>query len=220
MDRLLSSARIAGVIVLIIPLLLGVGLRLFPNYDARPEYFASSYSKIIAVDVAFPLSLVVLATTALLLTVLILTLRRAPQRIESASVVAVAMLAVSALGLLASAVLSVPVWFWSRQVRSGSLNFSDGADKSQPWATTSQTLILILGLGGLFVAFSALGLLAYRSGWTPPLVFWITISLVAAAVIGGFTLTLFWIALGLPPLLWTLMIGGSLVIKGTYDTST
>jgi hypothetical protein len=62
MDRLLSSARTAGVIVLTIPLLLGVGLRSFPNYDARPEYFASSYSNIIAADVAFSASLVVLAT--------------------------------------------------------------------------------------------------------------------------------------------------------------
>lgn len=223
MNRLFGSARVAGVIVLAVPALLGVGLRLFPNYDARSEYFASSYSKIVAADVAFPVSLVVLAATALLLGVLVLALRRVPQSVESASglVVARGSLGVAAMGLLASAALSIPVWLWSRQVRSGELSFSEGADKSQPWATASQTLILLVGLGSLLVAFSALGIVAYRAGWTPPVVFWTTMSVVAAGIVGGFALSLFWIALGLPPILWTLMIGGSLVIKGRYnDTST
>ena len=80
----------------------------------------------------------VLAATAVLLGVLVLALRRAPHSVENVGglVVAAGGFGVAATGILASAALPIPVWLWSRQVRSGDLSFSGSADKSQPWATT------------------------------------------------------------------------------------
>ena len=61
---------------------------------------------------------------------------------------------------------------------------------------------------------TALGVVGYQAGWTPPLVFWTTTVLALLAVVGGFALSLFWIALGAPALLWTLMSGVTLITGG------
>ncbi len=216
---LLGSARTAGIILLVLPIVVGVALNLFPNYDARPEYFASSYSHILDAGNAYPASLGLLLVVAALLAGLVLVLRRSPAAGHGGGMLAVfAGLGMSAGGFASAAVLSIPVWLWADRVNSGALTFSEGAAKSESLASVSQTLILLLGLGGLVIGLTTLGVLSYRLGWTPASVFWVTIVVAAVVVVGGFALTLFWIALGVPPLLWTLMIGGSLVAKGSYAT--
>ncbi len=40
-SRLLGSARTAGALLLVVPVVVGVALNLFPNYDARAEYLAT-----------------------------------------------------------------------------------------------------------------------------------------------------------------------------------
>lgn len=166
MDRLLGSARAAGIVLLLIPVTLGVGLNLFPNYDARPEYFGSSYSSISDAGAALPISLVLLVTTALLLVFLVLGLRRAPQAKDGGGMVLVSVgLGGSAGGLLMATLLAVPVWVWAGQVNNGSLTVAEGADASQGLASTSRTLILLPGLGGLAVGLTVLGILkAIRLG--------------------------------------------------------
>lgn len=72
----------------------------------------------------------------------------------------------SALGFAVASVLSVPVWIWAGQVESGALAVSEGASKSETLASLSQTLILMLGLGGLVIGLTILGVVSYRRGWT------------------------------------------------------
>jgi hypothetical protein len=196
-----------------------IALSFFPSYDARPEYFAPFYSNIVEAGSGYLVSLVLLFGVATLLLVLVLALRRAPEAKASGGMVVVtAGLTASAMGFDLAALLGIPVWFWSRQVTNGALTMSEAASKSEAWASASQTLVLLVGLGGLGVALTVLGFLAYRFGWTLPVVFWATITVVAGVVIVGFAVTLFWFALGIPPILWTLMIGVSLVVLGTYPT--
>ena len=221
MDRMLGSARAVGIGLVLVPVVLGLGLNLFPNYDARSEFFAGSYSNIVEAGMAFPVSLVVLVLASMLLVLVVLGLRRAPQSDGSGGLDLVFVaLSGSSLGILLGAVLSIPVAVWASQVKDGSLAASAGVAMSQALASTSQTLILLVGLGGLAVGLTVLGVLSWRFGWTPPIVFWATIVAAGVIVVGGFSITLFWVALGVPPVLWTLMIGGSLAIKGEYANRT
>lgn len=214
---LLDSTRTAGTLLLLIPVIAGFALNLFPSYDARPEYFAPFYSNIVDAGGGYLASLVLLLGVAALLLVLALALRRAPGAKDSGGMVVVtAGLTASAVGFGVAALLGVPVWIWARQVADGALTVSEAVSKSASWASTSQTLILLVGLGGLGVALTVLGFIAYRSGWIRPVVFWATIPVVGGVVIVGLAVTLFWFALGIPPILWTLMIGVSLLVLGTY----
>jgi len=216
-DRLLSSPRFAGVLLLLVLVTLGVTLNLYPNFDARAEQFSGTYPDIVATGAAFPLSLIGLAATALLLGLFVIALRRAPGARDNAAVMAVSVsLGTSAGGLLAAAVLAVPVSLWAARVSNGSLTLSEGAERSQGLASASQTLILLFGLGGLALGLTILGFVAWRVGWTPAVVFWGTVALVAVTLVGGLALNLFWIGLGLPAILWTLMIGGSLIARREY----
>jgi hypothetical protein len=217
MDRLLDSARAAGVALLLIPVVLGLGLNLFPNYDARPEFFSGSYNNLLDVGSAFPVSLVLLMVVSLLLGFVLVALRRAPQSEASSGMVLVsAALGGSSLAFLVASLLSIPVWIWAGQVNAGTLTIAEGSRRSQGLASTSQTIILLFGLGGVVIGLTVLGVLCWRFGWTPAVIFWATIVTAGFIVVGGFAITLFWVALGLPPLLWTLMIGGSLAIRGSY----
>jgi len=213
----LDLARTAGAILLLIPVVTGIALSFFPSYDARPEYFAPSYSNIVEAGSTYLVSLLLFLAVAALLLLLALTLRRAPSgKTSGGMVVVTAGLTASAMGFGLASLLGIPVWFWSRQVTDGVLTMSEAASKAETWASASQTLILLVGLGGLGLALTVLGVVAYRSGWTTPVVFWTTIVVVVGVVIVGFAMTLFWFALGIPPILWTLMIGLSLVVLGTY----
>lgn len=204
-------------ILLLVPVATGIALGFFPSYDARPEYFAPSYRNIVQAGGAYLVSLVLLFGVAILLLVLLWPSVVPPEaKAGGGLVVVTAGLTASAMGFGLAALLGIPVSFWSRQVTNGALTMSEAASKSEVWALASQTLILLVGLGGLGVALTVLGFLAYRFGWTLPVVFWATITVVAGVVIVGFAVTLFWFALGIPPILWTLMIGVSLLVLGTY----
>ncbi len=220
-SRLLASARTAGALLLVVPVVVGVALNLFPNYDARAEYFAPSYSHIADAGAAYPVSLALLLAVAVLLILLALALRQAPEAKTSDGMsVVTAGLAASAGGFGIAAALGIPVWLWARQATNGALTMSEAASKSQTLASASQTLILLFGLGGLVVGLTALGVVAYRFGWTPPAVFWTAITFAVVAVVAGLALTLFWFALGIPPVIWTLMIGVSLLTLDSYPTHT
>ena len=221
MDRIMGSARAAGVALLFVPVVLGFGLNLFPNYDARPEFFSGSYNNLLDVGSAFPVSLTLLMVTSLVLGFVVVGLRRAPQSDGSGGMLLVsAALGGSALAIFVASLLSISVWIWAGQVNAGTLTVAEGITRSQGLASTSQTIILLFGLGGLMIGLTVLGVLCWRFGWTPAVIFWATIVTAGFIVIGGFAITLFWVALGLPPLLWTLMIGGSLTIRGSYTTRT
>ena len=112
----LDLGRPAGTLLLVVPLVVGVALNLFPNYDARAEYFDPSYPNIVDAGAAYPISLMLLLAVALLLMVLALALRRAPQaKTSSGMAVVTAGLAASAGGFGIAAALGIPVWIWTRQ---------------------------------------------------------------------------------------------------------
>ena len=67
----LDSARTAGALLLLIPVVSGIALGFFPSYDARPEYFAPYYSNIVEAGNGYLVSLVMLLGVAVLLLVLV-----------------------------------------------------------------------------------------------------------------------------------------------------
>lgn len=218
MTRLLDSVRFVGLALVAVPVVLGLVLFLFPNYDARPDFFVASYASIPGAGGAFPLSLAVLVLASLLVAAVVLGLRRIVASDSGGLNVVLLALGASSVGLLVAALLSIPVAIWGSQVNNGSLSVSDAAGMSQGLASTAQTLILLVGLGGMLVGMTVLGVLSRTRRWVRPVVFWATVLAAGAVLVGGFTAGLFWLAIGGPVVLWTAMIGGSLAVKDSGTT--
>ena len=213
-----GSPSPTGALLLLLPPVTAGALNLLPNYDARSAQFLASYPQIVEAGNNYLVSLGLLFVVAAILLLVAKGLRRAPQTRENgAGLLAIGGLVSSSVGFALAALAGLPVWRWAHQVAEGRLTVAEGASRSETLAPLSQTLILLVGLGGMLVALTALGVVAYRCGWTPPAVFWIIISIAAGAVVVGFALTFFWLALGIPPILWTMMIGGSLLVRDGYD---
>ena len=211
-----ASARIVGALVLAIPGITVAALGFFPSYDARSEYFVASYNNIVDAGNRYLLSLLLFFALATVLTVLAFILWREPAAAGGAVEVAVGAFAVSAAGFAAAAIAGLPVWALARSVVEGSETMLAAAERSSGLASFSQTLILVVGLGGLVVAMIAMGVASSRGGWIPRPILWVAAGAAGTGIIVGFALTLFWFALGIPALILTLTIGASLLIRGRF----
>lgn len=210
-------ARLVGGLLLAIPFLIATALRFFPQYDARPGQFRSWYPNIVSAGDEYLLSLVLFLLVAAVLTALAAALlRRPPGSGIAVTGPAAAALFVSATGFAVAAVAGAPVWFWAREAASGRNTMLDSAVRSESWASFSQTMILLIGLGGLLVGMAFLAVAAAREAWMPRLVFWGTVAVSGAVFAAGIVMTFFWLSLGGPPMLWTLSLGVTLLVRGRF----
>jgi len=202
------SPRAVGWLVLATPVVIGVAVNLFPNYDARPEYFRGTYANIVDAGAKYAASLGVMGVAVVLLVLLALALTRVPGGpAEGVS----AALVVPAVGMTLTALTAIPVVVQAARVRSAASSIDAAAKASQSWATLSQTILLLGGIGGALAAFIALGVTAFRRRWIRPLMFWTAAALSAVLGVGGLSLGLLWMGLGLPALVLTLTIAGALI---------
>ena len=218
----LRSARQVGALLLAVPLLTWVAGSNFPGYDARSRYFASSFHNIVDAGDGYLVALVLFVAVAGLLVTLAVGLSRSPLRTEASSLlVVVGGLGVSAAGFATAGLTGIPVWMWATQVADGSETLAAMAARSESLAVISQTMLLMLGLGGLLVAMSALGVVALIHRWTPKLVFWGTVAAAAAAVgvAASTSGPVIWLSLGGLPMLWALAFGVLLLIRGRFGTA-
>jgi hypothetical protein len=120
-----------------------------------------------------------------------------------------------AIGLV---LLVLPVRRWAGQVADGSETLSSMASRSEGLASLSQTVLLMIGFGGLLVAMSVLGVVAVVSGWTPKLVLIATVIVAAGVVTVGVITSgpVFRLSLGVLPLLWALAFGLVLMVRGSF----
>lgn len=88
---------------------------------------------------------------------------------------------------------------------------SAAASASEPWATLSQTVLPFAGIGGTLAAFIALSVTAQRRRWIQPSVFWAAAAGGAFLALGGLSLCLIWMSLGLPALVLILAIASPFV---------
>jgi hypothetical protein len=109
--------------------------------------------------------LVFFLVVASLLAVLAIGLSKSRVR-ETASGVSVVVggLWVSAIGFAIAGLAGLPVWMWAGRVADGSETLGSMASRSEGLASLSQTVLLMIGLGGLLVAMSVLGVVAVVSG--------------------------------------------------------
>lgn len=216
---MLSSARTIGGLLLAVPIVAFLAGSRFPSYDARSRYFAGTYRAIVEAGDAYLVALVLFLVMATILAVLALALSRS-SLLDATSflMVVIGGVAASAVGFAIAAVTGLPVWWWARQVTEGSLSAAEAASRSAGIAGISQTVLLMLGLGGLLIGMSALGVLAVVQRWVPRGLFWGTVVVVGAAVALALATDgpAIWIGLGLLPMLWAFVFGLVLVIRGRF----
>jgi hypothetical protein len=216
------SPRIAGLLLVAVPVLTGAALALFPSYDARSRYFASSFPNIIRAGNGYLAALGLFLALGGTLAVLALTLRKAPWATADEAVpVAVWGLAASGSGFATSAIGGVPVWLWARRAAEGSEPVSVLAARSEGWAAFSQTVLLFFGLAGLLVGMSALGVLALRQALIPrPLLAATAVAATAMVVIGVVTSgPVIWLVMGAFPMISGLLVGVALAVSGSLTPS-
>lgn len=130
-------------------------------------------------------------------------------------------LGLAAFGFATAGLTGIPVWNWARQVVDGSETMAGMAARSESLAAISQTVLLMLGFGGLLVAMSVLGVVAVIRRWTPKPVFLATVGVAVGVVIVGIITSgpVFWLTLGALPFLWALAFGLVLTVRGRFGSS-
>lgn len=216
---MLSSARGVGFLLVAVPVVTGLALSQFPGYDARSQFFAGTYSSIVEAGDRYLLALLLFLVVAAILGVLGYGLWRSPLRDDAPVLwIVVGGLAASAAGFTIAALTGLPVWWWARQVIDGSQTVIEAAGRSSDLAGLSQTVLLTVAFGGLLIAMSALGVIAIVQRWVPRWLFWATVAVAVAAV----ALALvgdgpaLWVGFGLLPMLWAIVFGLVLLIRGDF----
>jgi len=212
----LASPRVAGSLALAIPIAIGVAVNLFPNYDARPEHFRGTYDNIVAAGTAYGASLVVMALAAALIALLALALTRVPGTPVGGVALA---FAVPATGFFLTALTAIPAVVEVSRVRSGASSANEAAAASEAWAILSQTILLLAGVGGALAAFIALSVTAYRRRWIRPMVFWTAASVSVVVGVGGLSLGLIWVGLGLPAVVLMVTMAASLIVLARWPVA-
>lgn len=216
---MLSSARTIGGLLLAVPIVTFLALSRFPSYDARSLYFAGTYRTIVETGDAYLVALVLFLAVATILALLAFALSHSPL-LDATSflMVVIGGVAASAAGFAIAAVTGLPVWWWARRVTDGSLSTAEAASRSAGLAGVSQTVLLMLGFGGLLIGMSALGVIAVGQRWVPRWLFWGTVVVVSAAVALALATDgpAIWIGLGLLPMLWAFVFGLVLLIRGSF----
>ena len=218
---ILRSARTTGALLLTLPVVAWVAGSYFPSYDARSRYFVASFPNIVEAGDRYLLALVLFGVLAGIIAVVAMTLSRSQLRTEASALWAVVGgLAVAAFGFGVAAGTGLPVWLWASQAADGSQPIHEMALRSQSWASISQTVLLMFGLGGLLISMSVLGVMAATRRWTPQFLFWGTVGAALALVIVGAAVSgpVVWLALGALPMLWALTLGVVLFIRGTFES--
>ncbi len=205
--------------LLAVPIVTALALSQFPGYDARLQFFAGTYSSIVQAGNRYLLALGLFLGVTATLGMLAFGLWRSPLHEEAPLLWAVVGgLAASAAGFAIAALTGLPVWWWARQVTNGSQTVLEAAARSAELAGLSQTVLLTIGFGGMLIGMSALGVMAVVQRWVPRWLFWATVAVavaaVALAIIGeGPAL---WVGFGLLPMLWAIVFGLVLVIRGDF----
>ena len=215
----MRSARTVGLLLLAVPLMTVLGSSFFPSYDARPQYFAGAFHNIVDAGSDYLVALVIFVVVAGLVVLLMLALARSPLREETSVVwLVVGGLGVSAAGFAVAGLTGLPVWAWATQVADGSASMSTMAARSESLAGLSQTVLLIFGLGGLLVAMSVLGVTAVVRGWAPKLALLVTVAIAAGIVVVAVITSgpVFWLTIGVLPMLWAVAFGPILVVRGSF----
>ena len=217
----MSSARAIGSLLLAVPVLVVIALTQFPNYDARSQFFVGTYRNIVDAGGSYLVSLLLFLLIAATLAVLAIGLWRSPLAEATQFLwVVIGGLGVSAAGFAIAALAGLPVWWWARQAADGTLTVLDAANRSSGLASLSQTVLLTIAFGGLLIGMSALGVIGVVQQWIPRWLFYATI----AAAVGAVVLALatdgpaLWVGFGLLPMMWAVVLGIVLLIRGAFAT--
>jgi hypothetical protein len=214
-----SYTRIAGVSLLGTLAAIIATINKFPGYDARPAYFAQYLPTLINQRDAWAFGLVTLTLTGILTFLVGISLILAFSRSGRSNPVTGSIFIISSMGFFLSSVLGLQAL---RIIESATkLPVKERfqlAGEVFPWASGSQTVLLMFGLGlfsiGLLVTITALlqtGAFSRRLitvALAIPIILWLVIALTIEGA------PLVWLVPGLPLAIWSVGLGLFLVFSG------
>jgi hypothetical protein len=196
-----------------------VGVDNYPSFDARSEYFQLAIPGLLESGPEFAVALGFMAITGVLLVVAGVASTLAFSWSSARNLIPGSILAISGGGFLLSAGLGLPAL--RILIAAGNLSVVDEqahAATAYPWASGSQTSLLMIGLGFLALGLLALIVAMLRAGafsrpaiavaFAIPAVLWIGMALTVEGA------PLVWLAPGLPVVVWTVGLGFFLIVRG------
>jgi hypothetical protein len=214
-----NMARLTGLSLLGALATLVIGVNNYPSFDARSEYFPLSIPRLIESQTEFEVALGFIAITGVLLVVAGVAAALAFYRSGARNLIPGSILAVSGGGFLLSAALGLPAL--GILATAANLSVADGrahAAAAYPWASGSQTSLLMIGLGFLAIGLLALiAVMLWAGAFSRPaivvaLALPVVLWLVMALAIDGAPLV--WLVPGLPVAVWTVGLGAFLIVTG------
>lgn len=215
-----KNARFIGLLLLSTLLSLILTFQTIPGFDARSEYFAAEFQKLVGIRVRFAAAIVLTVITGLFATATGILIKRVFQQDGITwSGGAPVFFLTSGFGFFLSAFFGIPVLLaLNSAARSYQSDWADLAASASPWAGANQAFLVIFGLGGFALSLLMTALALIRSGGLPLRLAVIGIGipfvpLVVFLLIPGPD-PYFLLAFGLPALFWSVGLGAYITITG------
>ena len=219
MKKSSNFARLTGLSLLGALAALVGGLSKYPSFDARSQYFPFSIPSLIETQSEFAIALAFLALAGILLVLAGIASIFAFSHSGSRNLIPGIILTASGGGFLLSAALGQP----AHRILAAAkvLSAADGrahAATAHPWASASQSALLMIGLGFLALGLLALIVVMLRAGAFSrraivialglPVVLWLVIALTIEGA------PLVWLVPGLPAIVWIVGLGLFMTVTG------
>lgn len=212
-------AQLAGLFLLGSLVSLFAVMRFLPGFDARQEYFAGSFRTLVAMRESFGIALVMMILTGLLAAIAGLALIAAFQSADRPRPYSGVGLAGAGGAFILAGLLGLPASRILSRASEASINdWQVLIREAYPWASGSQTVLIMFGLGGFAVGLLITGLSLIAAdainrklliaGATAPFLLFGIIALTMSEA------PLYWLAGGLPAVIWSVGLGVHLTFTG------
>ena len=212
-------AHLAGGLLLGSLIGLFLTMQFLPGFDARQEYFAGYFRTLVAMHESFGIAIAMMILTGLLAAIAGLALGAAFRRAGTPNSLSGAGLVGAGGAFILAGILGLPALrILSRASEAAINDWQVLIRQVYPWASGSQTVLLFFGLGGLAVGLLIAGLSLITAGAINRklLIAGATAPFLLFGII-GLTMKeapLFWLAGGLPAVIWSVGLGVHLTFTG------
>ena len=220
-----KPARLAGLLLLGSLGSIVFVLNAYPSFDARSQYFPESFGNLVLERRELTIALAWLALAGTLAIVAGFSLFVALRRAESPTAGLALLLPAAGAGFILAASLGVPaIGLLDRAANLPQADWGPVINDVYPWASGSQTILLLFGLGGFAIGLLAAIIAVLLTGvLSRKMVIGAAVApfaiLILAAITFGGQIPLVWLSVGLPAAIWSIGLGLYLMVTGRVAPS-
>jgi hypothetical protein len=212
-------ARWAGICLLGALASLAVTLSVMPSFDARAEYFAGWLPDLVSQRFQYGIALGLSLLAGGITLAAGFAVYQAFRRVGKSGVVPGVLLVAAGGGFILSALLGLPLLrILFEAARQPISYWNSFASVAYPWASASQFTLIGLGMGGFAAGLLATAVSLILSGGVSVRIA-LLLALAPLLPLGIFLIIpgedpLIWLGVGLPSLVWSIVLGSYLAITG------